>query len=147
MRVPVTVRLLTVDDQALFDSVPPDLFDDPVDPAATREFLADPRHYMAAAIDGGVMVGFASAVRYSHPDKKRPQFWVNELAVLESHQQRGLAKAMMRLLAEAARNAGCFEMWVGTEVSNSAARRTYVAAGGTEDDEPFVSYVWKLDEL
>ena len=145
--MPVTIRLLTIDDEPLFASVPPDLFDDPIDPAATREFLDDPRHYMAAAIDGGVLVGFASAVRYSHPDKKRPQFWVNELAVAESHQRRGLAKAMMRLLAEAARDAGCFEMWVGTEVSNTAARRTYVSSGGTEDDEAFVSYVWDLDRL
>ncbi len=145
--MPATIRLLTVDDEPLFASVPPDLFDDPLDPAATRAFLDDPRHYMAAAIDGGVMVGFASAVRYAHPDKTRPQFWVNELAVAESHQRRGLAKAMMRLLAQTARDAGCFEMWVGTEVSNTAARRTYEASGGTADDEAFVSYVWDLNRL
>ncbi len=53
----------------------------------------------------------------------------------------------IRLLAETARDAGCFEMWVGTEVSNTAARRTYEASGGTADDEPFVSYVWDLDRL
>lgn len=145
--MPIAVRMLTPEDERLFASAAPDLFDDPIDPAATREFLADPRHYMAAAIEGGVMVGFASAVRYAHPDKKRPQFWVNELAVIDSHQRRGLARAMMALLADAARDAGCFEMWVGTEVSNTAARRTYESAGAAADDEPFVSYVWDLDAL
>lgn len=37
--MPATIRLLTVDDEPLFASVPPDLFDDPLDPAATRAFL------------------------------------------------------------------------------------------------------------
>jgi ribosomal protein S18 acetylase RimI-like enzyme len=145
--MPITVRMLTAADEGVFAQVADDLFDDPLDPAATREFLNDPRHYMAVALDGSVMVGFASAVRYSHPDKKRPQFWVNELSTAQSHRRRGLARAMMGLLAEAARDAGCFEMWVGTEVSNAAARRTYEAADGEEGDEPFMSYLWDLDRL
>jgi GNAT superfamily N-acetyltransferase len=143
----ITVRMLTAVDGARFAHVADGLFDDPLDPAATHEFLNDPRHYMAAALDGGTMVGFASAVRYAHPDKKRAQFWVNELAVVESHQRRGLARAMMALLAQTARDAGCFEMWVGTEVSNTPARRTYESAGAVEDDENFVSYAWDLDDL
>jgi GNAT superfamily N-acetyltransferase len=140
----IEVRLLAAGDAGLVEAAPPDLFDDPVDAAATRRFLADPRHAMAAAIEDGVLVGFASAVRYAHPDKAREQFWVNEVAVLESHRRQGLGKAMMAALEAEARRAGCFEMWVGTEVSNAAARSLYAASGGVEDAEPFVSAVWRL---
>ncbi len=56
----------------------------------------------------------------------------------ESHRRRGLARAMMALLAETAKDAGCFEMWVGTEVSNMPTRRTYLSAGGAEDEEHLV---------
>ena len=41
--MPIAVRMLTPEDERLFASAAPDLFDDPIDPAATREFLADGR--------------------------------------------------------------------------------------------------------
>ncbi len=55
-------RLLRAGDTAVLDRVADDVFDGEVQPALAREFLDDPRHHLAVAIDDGVVVGFASGV-------------------------------------------------------------------------------------
>src|SRR5262245_21824670 len=88
----VESRLLTAADSGedVLTRVAPDVFDDPLDSGATREFLRDPRHHLVVAIDEGVVVGFASAVDYVHPDKPSPELWINEVGVASSHQGRGI---------------------------------------------------------
>lgn len=84
------IKLLGAGDEAVLQAVAPDVFDDPIDPAAAAEFLADPRHHLAVAIVGGLVVGFVSAVQYVHPDKPAPELWINEVGVAPSHQGQGL---------------------------------------------------------
>jgi hypothetical protein len=55
------------------------------DPVLTPQFLSDPRHHLAVAIDEGWVVGMASAVHYVHPDKA-PQLFINEVAVTPPYQ-------------------------------------------------------------
>ena len=76
----IEIRVLRQGDEAVLANVAPEVFDNPIDPQMTAEFLADPRHHIAVAIDGGVVVGFASGVHYVHPDK-RPELWINEVGV------------------------------------------------------------------
>lgn len=52
----------------------------PIDPTWSAEFLRDPRHHIAVAIEDGVVVGIASGVHYLHPDKP-PELFVNEVGV------------------------------------------------------------------
>ena len=56
------VTLLGPGDEARFSSVLPGVFDGPTRPELVSEFLADPRHHMAVALDDERIVGFASAV-------------------------------------------------------------------------------------
>src|SRR5262249_59656854 len=90
---PMDIRLLSAHDAAALERVAPGVFDDPLDPAATREFLSDPRHHIAVAIDDGIVVGFVSAVHYAHPDKAAPELWMNEVSVAPPHPGRGIGKA------------------------------------------------------
>ena len=53
------IKLLGPSDHAVLSSVAPDVFDDPLLPAALDEFLHDPRHHLVVAIDAGFVVGFA----------------------------------------------------------------------------------------
>jgi aminoglycoside 6'-N-acetyltransferase I len=138
-----SVRLLGPGDAATLEDVAPDVFDHAIDPGWTAEFLADPRHHIAVAIDGGRVVGMASALHYVHPDKA-PALFVNEVGVAASHRQRGLGKQLLAALFERGRELGCTEAWVGTELSNSAARRLYLAAGGKEAKEPFLQFTFPL---
>jgi hypothetical protein len=69
------IRLLGPGDASVLDNVAPSVFDNAIDPRWMAEFLSDPRHHLAGAIDEGRVVGMASAVHYVQPDKaKRYRF-------------------------------------------------------------------------
>lgn len=139
----ITLRTLGPGDDAVLSDVAPDVFDEAVHARLTAEFLADPRHHLVVALDGTTVVGFASGVHYVHPDKPA-QLFVNEMGVAPSHQRRGIGRLVLRALLDHARAFGCVEAWLGTDVSNDAARALYRAAGGEEAPEPFVMYSWSL---
>jgi len=123
------IRLLTNADGAVLRCVAEGVFDNAVDEALASQFLADPRHHICVAIDGGVVVGFASAVHYVHPDKPT-ELWINEAGVAPMHQRRGLAKAILRVLLSHARSIGCTQAWVLTDEDNGPARALYQSVGG-----------------
>jgi ribosomal protein S18 acetylase RimI-like enzyme len=144
--MPVDVRLLERGDAPVLDRVAPDVFDDPIDALAAARFLNDPRHHLAVAIDADLVVGFASAVLYEHPDKPRPELWINEVGVAPTHHRHGVGRRLMDALLEAARRAGCHEAWVLTDRSNEAALRLYAAAGGHETPGDHVMFTFPLDD-
>lgn len=141
----ISVRILGRNELAVLDAVAPDVFDGPVDRRWAAEFLADPRHHLAVAVAGGVVVGMASGVHYVHPDKP-PELWVNEVGVAPPYQNRGVGRQLLRTLFDRGREVGCAKGWVGTEVGNVAARRLYRAVGGVEDAEPFVLVSFALGD-
>ena len=133
------IRLLGPADAPLLDRVAPGVFDNPIDPRRTAEFLADARHHMVVASIDGQVVGMASAVHYVHPDKP-PELWVNEIGVAPAHQRQGIGKRLLRALFAHGRTLGCTEAWLGTEMTNFAARRLYAAAGGEEAPMVYVTF-------
>ena len=84
------VFILQADQEALLGSVAIEVFDHPPRPALVTEFLSDPRHHIAVAVSEGVVIGFASAVHYVHPDKPA-ELWVNEIGVTPDSRRRGIA--------------------------------------------------------
>jgi aminoglycoside 6'-N-acetyltransferase I len=141
--VTIEIRILQADDASVLERVADDVFDRQVDPRWTAEFLADPRHHLAVAIDGEVVVGMASGVHYVHPDKP-PQLFINEVGVASTHQGRGIGRHVLDALLEHGRELGCSEAWVLTDESNSIARKLYTAAGGLLEPEPAVMYTFPL---
>ncbi len=131
----VQVTLLNAADRSVLDTVAPGVFDRPVDPQWTAEFLADPHHHLAVAVQSGRVVGMASAVHYLHPDKP-PELWVNEVGVAASFRRRGLGSRLLDLLFRHAQTLGCVEAWILTEAPNQAARALYTRAGGVEAERP-----------
>jgi aminoglycoside 6'-N-acetyltransferase I len=138
------VRILGPGDAAVFDGVDPSVFDNPLDVAATAAFLADPRHHLAAAVDGDVLVGFVSGVHYFHPDKPVPEMFVNEVGVASTHRRQGLGKRLIAAMVDHARGLGCGQAWVLTERTNAPARRLYTAAGGAESTGDEVLFEFDL---
>lgn len=137
----VTLHLLGPGDAGLLARAADGVFDYAIDPRLTAEFLEDPRHHMAIAIDNDTVVGMASAVDYVHPDKPR-ELWVNEVAVAPTHRRAGIARRLLEALFARGRERGCREAWVGTEHDNVAARALYKDLGGAEG--PFVLYAFEL---
>lgn len=143
---PMDIKLLRPEDAAVLVAVGPDVFDDAVDPPAAIEFLNDPRHHLVAAIDRGVIVGFASAVHYVHPDKPSPEMWINEVGVATTHRGRGVGRAILQRLLGVARAIGCVEAWVLTDRTNEAALRLYKSSGGIEASGDQVMLTFRLQD-
>lgn len=138
------VKVLSASDTPFLKNVADDVFDNPVDEKYASEFLNDPRHHIVVAIADGVVVGFASAIHYIHPDKP-PELWINEVGVAPSHQGQGIGKAIMQEILNLGRGLGCKNAWVLTERGNEPANRLYRSAGGQTDEEDTVMYEFKLD--
>ena len=126
----VEIKILRRGDEAALANVAEGVFDHPIDPAAGPAFLADPRHHLAVAIEGGTVVGFASGVHYFHPDKPGAELFVNEVGVSPQHHRRGIATSVLQALLEHGRELGCREAWVLTNRSNKPAMGLYSRAGG-----------------
>jgi ribosomal protein S18 acetylase RimI-like enzyme len=140
---PIEIRLLGRADAGVLLRVAEGVFDDPVDPSWASEFLADARHHMIVALEGVRVVGMISAVDYVHPDKAR-QLWINEVGVAPTHQRQGIGRRLLDAMLEHGRALGCTEAWLGTEETNTAARRLYEGAGAAP--EPFILYSFPLSE-
>lgn len=143
--MPVTIRILGPEDGAVLQNVAPGVFDNPIDPRWSAEFLADPRHHLAVAVDdeSGQVVGMASGLHYVHPDKP-PELWVNEVGITPTHQGRGVGRRVLAALLAHGRALGCGEAWLLTTQDNAAARRMYAAAGGEEERESPVMITFAL---
>jgi GNAT superfamily N-acetyltransferase len=135
----LTIRILQTEDGQVLDHVAEGLFDNVVDDTLKAEFLHDPRHHLAVAIEDGLMIGFASAVHYVHPDKE-PQLWINEVSVAAPYQGRGIGKAVLNALLQKGRELGCSEAWVLTDKENLPARALYASAAGVETEHVMVSF-------
>jgi len=85
------------------------------------------------------VIGMASAVHYVHPDKP-PELWVNEVGVAPPYRQQGIGRQLVVALFARARELGCKEAWLGTEESNTAARRLYAAVGGVEETMVYITF-------
>jgi ribosomal protein S18 acetylase RimI-like enzyme len=118
------------------------LFDGPARSEATERFLAAPGHHLLMAYDAGHPVGFVSAVEMTHPDKGTEMF-LYELSVDETHRRQGIGRALVDQLAQLARQAGCYGMWVLTDADNGAALANYRSAGtGEESTHIMLSWVF-----
>ena len=140
----IEIKLLCREDAGVLANVAPDVFDDPIDAGRANEFLADPRHHLAVAIDDGLVVAFVSAVHYVHPDKPCPELWINEVGVVETHRGRGLGTRLLRAVFAVARDLGCAEAWVLTDRANTAAMRLYAAVGGPHQPTDHVMFTFRL---
>jgi GNAT superfamily N-acetyltransferase len=119
-----------------------ELFDHAPTEAWTARFLSNEGHHLLVAVDDGP-VGFISGVETTHPDKGTEMF-LYELSVRADHRRRGVGTALVRALADLARERGCYGMWVGAEPENAAALATYRAAGAAPP-EPCVTLSWTFE--
>lgn len=97
------------------------------------------------AISEGVIVGFASAVHYIHPDKPL-ELWINEVGVAPSHQKQEIAKAILKELLQLGRGLGCKNARLLTNRSNEPANHLYQSVGGQTGEEDTVMYEFAIHE-
>ncbi|HEX5630218.1 MAG TPA: GNAT family N-acetyltransferase [Acidimicrobiia bacterium] len=140
----VEIRLLGREDGAILHHVAPDVFDFPIVPRWSSEFFDDPRHHLVVALDGELVVGFASGVHYVHPDKP-PELWINEVGVAPTHHRQGIGRRLLAALLDHGASLGCVQAWVLTSPANTSARALYAGAGGREAPEHSTMFEFSLD--
>ena len=140
----IDIRMLASGDEAVLGRVAAGVFDHDVDPELTAEFLRDPRHHLAVALEGPLVVGFASAVDYVHPDKPR-ELWINEVGVAPSHQRQGLGQRLLRAVLDHGQRIGCRDAWVLTSPANGPAVRLYESVGGSDMVDAPMMFTFRLN--
>lgn len=118
-----SVRLLGKSDAATVEQAS-DLFDHPVDPEQLRAFLSSDRDFLWFAFAGEAAIGFASATVILHPDS-RPVLFLNEIAVADTAQRRGVGQSLMQAAIAFADMQGWQSTWVLAEQSDDRAMAFY----------------------
>jgi ribosomal protein S18 acetylase RimI-like enzyme len=129
----ITLKRLVPGDEALFDAIAPDVFDEPIHPERMRAYLREPGHLMLLALEGDLVVGQCAAVLHRHPDKPI-ELYVDEVGTASTHLRQGIATAMMDEMFAWGQELGCTEAWLGTELDNDAANALYRRLKPSEDE-------------
>lgn len=139
--MPITVRRITSADAGLLLNVAAGVFDEPIHPERLAAYLVEPGHLMVLAFDGDLVIGQCAGVVHRHPDKAT-ELYVDEVGTAPAYHRQGIATRMMNELFAWARELGCREAWLGTELDNDAANGLYRRYGGEEDTIKY--YEFKL---
>lgn len=129
----ITVRRMQAGDEAAFQSIAPDVFDEPIHPSRLHDYLRSPGHIMVLVFEGEVIVGQCVGVIHRHPDKPT-ELYVDEVGTASTHLRRGIARQMMDELFAWGKELGCTEAWLGTETDNEPAKALYRRYRPTEDE-------------
>lgn len=120
-----------------------DLLDDPLDAAAARRVLEDPRSVLVLAMLGEEPAGFALALEIDSVDHGRPELYIDELGVGEAVRRRGVGRALLAELLRIAAARGCREAWVLADPTNTAALGLYRSLAPTEDSTSRL-FAWRV---
>src|SRR6516162_8266486 len=124
----ISIRLLGPGDEGVVRELA--TRDGPGDPEG---LLADPGTLLLVAFDGERPVGFVLAHELPRRHGDAAGLLVYEIEVVESHQRRGIAAALLARLAELARGRGIRSGFVLAEPDNGPANALYRSAGGATD--------------
>ena len=127
---------LLLKSESVFNSEPPS-------PARCAQLLREQSYVMVVALtdDNEVMGRIYGNVlhRYVATD-----LLLYEVDVAETHQRKGVGRAMLEYLKGLCEKRGYGEMWVLTELDNEAGNAVYRSAGGVLENSPANMYVFAI---
>ena len=129
----LTLRRMQPGNEAMFQSIAPEVFDEPIDAGRLHDYLRAPGHLMVLAFEGELVVGQCAGVLHRHPDKPT-ELYIDEVGTASTHRRMGIARLMMDELFAWGRELGCEEAWLGTETDNEPAKALYRRYRPKEDE-------------
>ncbi|MEO1281039.1 MAG: GNAT family N-acetyltransferase [Pseudomonadota bacterium] len=122
--MPITLKRVGKQDQALFDHVAPDVFDGPIHKERLARYVAIPQNLMVLALSDQQVIGQITGVEIHHPDEA-PELYIGNLGVTPAFQRQGIARRLMHALLAWGLERGCAPAWVATETNNGPAQALY----------------------
>ncbi len=95
--------------------------------------------------EGKTFLGMASSRFEIKPYDGERWLYVDELDVCANHRRKGVGKFIMEYLIDLAKESGCEEVWLGTEVENISANALYRTLD-PDDVAQVVGYTYEVDE-
>ncbi len=138
----IDYRHVRHENTALLARVAIDVFDEPIVPERLASYLENPANLLIVAVTDGMVIGQVAAVLHHHPDKPT-ELYIDEVGVTPQYQQQGIATRLMEEIVIWGKALGCEEVWLGTEIDNTAARALYVRYATAQE---IVMYSWELEE-
>ena len=136
----IAYRRIGAGDISALDKVAEDVFDEPIQREWLVRYLSAPGHLMVLAFDDDLVVGQCVGVIHHHPDKSS-ELYVDEVGTATSYLRQGIATAMMAALFAWAKELGCTEAWLGTDLDNIAANGLYRRIGASEVTIKYYEFV------
>lgn len=91
------------------------------------------------------LLGIASSRIEVKPYGRTLWLYVDEVDVCANHRQKGAGTAIMKTLIGIANERGCEEVWLGTEVANTAANALYRSLNPS-DIAQVLGYTYDIDD-
>lgn len=98
-----------------------------------RDLLSNPGFVAVAAFDGAAVVGALAAYEYVKFEQERREFYIYDLAVIESHRRRGIARGMIEHLRDIAAARGAYVIIVQADHGDDPAIALYSGLGQREE--------------
>lgn len=126
-------------DGHLLLNVAEDVFDDELMPARIEHFLNDESHILIVACRDGRVIGQLTAMLHRHPDSPG-DIYVDNLGVAPQYRRQGIATKLVERMLDTARELGCRDVWLATDIDNEAAAALYRRTGAVGRTVTMFSY-------
>jgi ribosomal protein S18 acetylase RimI-like enzyme len=136
------IRILSPGDEDLLIRAVELADEGPLSPDRAAAFLAEPDLVNVVALEAGQPVGFVYG--YVLRRYEAVSFFIYSVDVAETHQRRGIAKAMLARLSDLGKSGRWDEMFVFTNAGNPPAMALYAAAGGVRPNPDDVMWDFYL---
>jgi aminoglycoside 3-N-acetyltransferase I len=111
-----------------------------------RLLQRDDNYLIVASQPDGSPAGFLIAYRVPRVDRDMNMIYLYEIAVLSEFRRQGIGTKMIDLLKQECRGNDILNIWVGTELSNTAARRLYESTGAKPSSEHIIEFTYRTEQ-
>lgn len=108
--------------------------------------LRDDRCYLYLALIDDRPVGLLSAYRLPNVEAGGQFAYLYDIEVDKAVRRQGIGSAMVDALLASCRNDRIELVWAGTQVENTAARRTFQSTGAELEGDSYAEYEWSLED-